>query len=80
MATEYESMLQELLDERRARLDGLLNKMGEGDTNEKVREIASEMRFIEVELGRYRQGMAIFRTKNLPKVGRWGKPDTDSHE
>jgi hypothetical protein len=28
-------------------------------------------------LERYQEGMALFRSKNLPKVGRWGKPETE---
>jgi hypothetical protein len=37
----------------------------------------SDVRFLEVELQRYEQGMALFRTKGLPKVGRWGMPEVE---
>ena len=37
----------------------------------------SDIRFLETELQRYQQGMALFRTKALPKVGRWGKPEAE---
>ena len=39
--------------------------------------MVSDIRFLEVELQRYEQGMALFRSKGLPKVGRWGKPETE---
>lgn len=77
MATEYEDLLQEMLDERKAKLDRLLAE-SKGEEDREVRDIVSDMRFIEVELNRYKQGLALFRTKNLPKVGRWGKPEVES--
>ena len=33
--------------------------------------------FLEVELRRYEQGMSLFRSKGLPKVGRWGKQESE---
>jgi hypothetical protein len=77
LPTEYEDMLQEMLDERKTKLDDYLNKQNKSDKDKDVRNLVSDMRFIEVELQRYRQGMSVFRTKKLPKVGRWGKPETE---
>jgi hypothetical protein len=77
LPTEYENMLQELLDERKTKLDDLQKRLNKSDGDKEVRALVSDMRFIEVELQRYRQGMMIFRTKNLPKVGRWGKPEVE---
>ncbi|MDA4134567.1 MAG: hypothetical protein OK441_03245 [Thaumarchaeota archaeon] len=71
MATEYEDLLSEMLDERRAKLEHL-----EQAGNEKAaQELKAELRFIEVELARYRNGLALFRRKSVPKAGRWGKPE-----
>ncbi|MDA4125243.1 MAG: hypothetical protein OK438_07350 [Thaumarchaeota archaeon] len=74
MTTEYERLLSSMVLERKAKLAGLTGKKG------KAKELAamvSDIRSIEVELQRYQQGMAIFRTKNLPKVGRWGKAEAE---
>jgi hypothetical protein len=79
LVTEYEHLLQEMLDERKTKLDDLLTKQNRTEKDKEVRELVSDMSFIEVELQRYRQGMALFRTKKVPKVGRWGKPVTEGH-
>jgi len=76
LATEYEQLLQQMLDEGRTKLEALKAK---GVSEKQVREQESNLRFVEVELQHYRQGMALFRTKNLPKVGRWGIPESDPH-
>jgi hypothetical protein len=42
--------------------------------------LASDIRFLEVELQRYQQSMTLFRSRNPPKVGRWGKPETEGRK
>lgn len=74
MTTEYEQLLGRMIDEKKARLAELSGK------KEKEKEsavIMSDVRFLEVELQRYQQGMALFRRKSLPKVGRWGMPEAE---
>ena len=71
MTTEYEQLLSQMVEEKRAKLTELTGKKRkEKDTA----ALMSDIRFLEVELQRYQQGMALFRTKHVPKVGRWGKP------
>lgn len=72
MATEYEDLLRQMLEERKSSLEQLQKQGGKEKT---VEELRSELRFIEVELERYQKGLALFRTKSVPKVGRWGKPE-----
>jgi hypothetical protein len=72
LVTEYEALLKQMIDERKARLEGLRDQRGK---EKAVEELRSDMRFIEVELERYQKGLALFRTKSVPKVGRWGKPE-----
>lgn len=72
MATEYEDLLSEMLDERKAKLEQLEKQAG---TEKAAQELRAELRFIEVELARYRNGVALFRRKSVPKAGRWGKPE-----
>ncbi|MGH9919764.1 MAG: hypothetical protein ACRD6W_12980 [Nitrososphaerales archaeon] len=74
MTTEYERLLTDLLKERRDRLEKL--KDVEGRDKKEHRELLSEIGFVQVELERDQKGMALFRSKGLPKVGRWGKPET----
>ena len=74
MATEYEQLLSKLMTDKRAKLAELTGKKG---TEKKSASLAADIRFLEVELQRYQQGMALFRTKTLPKVGRWGKPEAE---
>ncbi len=74
MTTEYEQMLSKMVDEKRAKLTELTGKKGK---EKETAALMSDIRFLEVELQRYQQGMALFRTKSLPKVGRWGKPETE---
>ncbi len=73
MTTEYEQLLAVMVDERRAKVAELTGKKGKG---RELAALMSDIRFLEVEIQRYEQGMSLFRTKNLPKVGRWGKPET----
>ncbi len=73
MTTEYEHLLTGMVEDKRGKVAELKGKRG------KAKELAallSDIRFLEVELQRYQQGMALFRSKNLPKVGRWGKAET----
>jgi len=53
---------------------------GKSGKEKQVVGLQSDIRFLEVEIERYQQGMALFRSKNLPKVGRWGKPETEEHK
>jgi hypothetical protein len=74
MSTEYEELLSKMVEDKKAKLAELTGKRG---TEKKSAALMSDIRFLEVELQRYQQGMALFRTKTLPKVGRWGKPETE---
>jgi hypothetical protein len=78
LVTEYEQLLAGMLNERREKLEAL--KAGNGKSNKKkIEALLSEIGFAEMELERYRRGMTLFRSKELPKVGRWGKPETSQH-
>lgn len=77
MTTEYEQLLTKLVEEKRAKLAELTGKKG---TQKKTASLMTDIRFLEVELQRYQQGMALFRTKGLPKVGRWGAPETEERK
>jgi hypothetical protein len=77
LTTEYEQLLAKMLDEKRAKLAELTGKKG---AEKESALLASDIRFLEVELQRYQQGMALFRTKNLPRVGRWGTPEAAEHK
>jgi hypothetical protein len=77
MTTEYEQLLAKMVDEKKAKLTELTGKKGK---EKESAAIMSDIRFLEVELQRYQQGMALFRTKTLPKVGRWGKPETEERK
>ncbi len=74
MTTEYEELLAKMVDDKKAKLAELKGKKGK---DKESATVMSDIRFLEVELQRYQQGMALFRTKSLPKVGRWGKPETE---
>jgi hypothetical protein len=74
MTTEYEQLLSQMVSEKKAKLAELTGKKG---TQKEAASIMSDIRFLEVELQRYQQGMALFRTKPIPKVGRWGRPETE---
>jgi hypothetical protein len=73
LTTEYEQLLAKMVDEKRARVTELRGKKG---VAKDLARAESDLRFLEVELQRYQQGMALFRSKGVPKVGRWGKPET----
>ena len=74
MTTEYEQLLGQMVGEKKAKLAELQGKKG---TQKQAASLMTDIRFLEVELQRYQQGMALFRTRGLPKVGRWGKPETE---
>jgi len=74
LVTEYEQLLTSMLKERRDKLEAL--KAGGAKSKKKVDALLSEIGYVEVELERYQRGMTLFRSKDLPKVGRWGKPET----
>ena len=76
MTTEYEQLLSGMVNEKKAKLAELTGRKGR---EKEAAALASDIRFIEVELQRDQQGMGLFRTKTLPKVGRWGKPETEEH-
>jgi hypothetical protein len=63
-----------MINEKKAKVAELTGKKGK---DKELGALASDIRFLEVELQRYQQGIALFRSKNLPKVGRWGKPETE---
>ena len=74
MTTEYEQLLSKMVSDRKAKLAEATGKKGKGKERAALQ---SDIRFLEVELQRYQQGMALFRTKELPRVGRWGKPEAE---
>jgi len=73
LVTEYEQLLSDMLKDRREKLEKL--KSGKGKNQKKIEALVSEIGFVEVELARYQRGLTLFRSKGLPKVGRWGKPE-----
>jgi len=74
VTTEYEQLLAGMVSEKKAKVAELKGKKGK---EKQLAALSSDIRFLEVELQRYQQGMAVFRTKEIPKVGRWGKPETE---
>jgi hypothetical protein len=74
LTTEYEQLLAGMVDEKKAKIPQLTGKKGK---EKELTSLASDVRFLETELQRYQQGMALFRTKQLPKVGRWGRPEAE---
>jgi len=74
LSTEYEQLLARLVEERKEKLA----KLGSGKGKEKqVEALGAEIRYIELEIDHYQRGLALFRSKKLPKVGRWGKPEEE---
>ena len=74
MSTEYEDMLRKMIGEKKAKLAEATGKKGKEKDS---RSLTTDIKFLVVELQRYQQGMALFRTKPLPKVGRWGLPEAE---
>lgn len=77
MTTEYEQLLSGMVEEKKAKAAELRGKRGK---EKELAGVISDIRFLEVELQRYQQGMSLFRSKDLPKVGRWGKPEAEGHK
>jgi len=76
LTTEYEQLLGRLLEEKRAKLATMtLGKDGQ----KKLDEVQSDIRYIELEIDHYQRGLTLFRSKSVPKVGRWGKPEPEEH-
>ena len=75
MTTEYEQLLAKMVNEKKVRLAQLTGRHG---GEKEIASLASDIRFLEVELERYQQSMSLFRTKGIPKVGRWGKAERES--
>lgn len=73
MTTEYEKLLIDMIKEKKIKLEELQGKNEE----KKAKKLRKEISFLQVELSRYQQALALFRSKNIPKVGRWGKPETE---
>jgi len=76
LSTEYEQLLAQLLDERRAKLAKLGSDKGR---QKQIEDVQAEIRYIELEIEHYQKALALFRSKDVPKVGRWGKPERDEH-
>jgi len=74
LVTEYEQLLRDILRERNERLESL--KARKGKNKRETDAVLSEISFVQGELDRYQRGLTLFRSKNLPKVGRWGKAET----
>ena len=74
LTTEYEQMLSDMVSQKKTKVTQLTGKKGK---DKEIEALMSDIRFLEVELQRYQQGMTLFRTKPLPKVGRWGRPETE---
>ena len=74
MTTEYAQLLLQMVNDRKAKLAEVTGKKGR---EKESATLMSDIRFLEVELQRYQQGMALFRTKTVPKVGRWGKEEAE---
>ena len=75
MTTEYEQLLAKMVNEKKVRLAQLTGRHG---GEKEIASLSSDIRFLEVELDRYQQSMSLFRTKGIPKVGRWGKAERES--
>lgn len=76
LSTEYEQLLQKLIDEKKAKLESIKSQKGK---ERQVQDLLSEIRYIELEIERYSEGLSLFRSKHIPKVGRWGKPEEEEH-
>jgi uncharacterized protein (DUF305 family) len=74
MTTEYEQFLATMVAQKKAEVALLTGKKRK---EKELAALTSDIRFIEVELQHYQQGMSLFRSKNLPKVGRWGRPEAN---
>ena len=76
MSTEYEQLLGKLLEEKRTKLAAIGSDKGK---KKQAEDLRSEIRYIELELEHYSHGLKLFRSKGVPKVGRWGRPEEEEH-
>ena len=76
MTTEYEQLLGRILFEKKARLSELKSENG---SQKELDDVTSDIRYIELEIEHYQNSLRLFRTKSVPKVGRWGKPESEEH-
>jgi hypothetical protein len=74
LTTEYEQLLATMISDKKAKAAELTGKRGR---EKELAAVTSDIRFIEVELQRYQQAMSLFRSKDIPRVGRWGQPETE---
>lgn len=74
MTTEYEQLLASMISDKKAKVAEMTGRKGK---EKEVTALESDLKFLEVELQRYQQGMALFRSRGVPRVGRWGKPETE---
>jgi hypothetical protein len=77
LSTEYEQLLGRLIEEKKAKLEQLRSQKGR---EKQIEQTLSDIRHIEVEIEHYQRSLKLFRTKNVPKVGRWGRPETEEHD
>jgi hypothetical protein len=61
-----------MIEERKMKIAEIQEK-----DKKKVEKLRNEISFLETELSRYQQALTLFRAKGLPRVGRWGKPETE---
>jgi hypothetical protein len=76
LSTEYEQLLAKLLEERQAELAELAGAKGK---EKQADELRAEIRYIQLEVEHYQKGLTLFRSKSIPKVGRWGRPEAEEH-
>jgi hypothetical protein len=76
LTTEYEQLLGRILEERKVKLAKLKS---ENAGQKKEDEVLSDMRYVELEIEHYQNSLRLFRSKSVPKVGRWGKPESEEH-
>ena len=74
MTTEYEQLISSMIVDKKAKVAELTGRRGK---QKELSSLASDIKFLEVELQRYQQGMSLFRSKGPPRVGRWGKPEAE---
>jgi len=77
LVTEYERLLTDMANERRSKVEEL---KAHSASKKEIDTLLAEISFIEVELKRYNGALRLFRSKPIPKVGRWGKPGGSAGE
>jgi hypothetical protein len=76
MTTEYERLLNDLIEEKKAKLSKVRSSEG---SKKQVDDLLSEISYIELQLDHYAKGLKLFRSKSVPKVGRWGRAEAEEH-